>query len=219
MATRNIVPRADGEGGIGTADKSWKEGHFTKVYLSEVSSTASENVAAIHAVQYTGDTATNTASILDASGNTTFPGTLTAAKVYNAVYNDYAELFEKGEDTEPGDIIALDYTGGTERYVKATADSKVIVGVHSGEFAQIIGGKAASLEENLKQYIPVGLAGRVWVKAEGDIQPGDYIGPGDSPGIGIKKKSGSVVGIALTKPQDGKVRILIRIGEKQCLIV
>lgn len=216
MATRNIVPRTDEEGGIGTAEKRWKEGHFASVETSEVHSTAGTGVTAITVVQYTGDTATNTASVLDASGNTTFPGTLTASKVYNAVYNDYAELFEKGEETEPGDIIALDSTSDTERYVKATRSSKVIVGVHSGEFAQIIGGKEKSLEENLQSHIPVGLAGRVYVKVEGDVHPGDNIGPGNTPGIGVKTTSGPVVGIALTEPQDGKVRILIRIGEITC---
>lgn len=219
MATRSIVPRMNGEGGIGTADKRWNEchfneGHFNRVHLAEMSSTASEGVEAITVTQYTGDIAMNAASILDTNGNTSFPGTLTADKVYNAVYNDYAEFFEKGEETEPGDIIALDCTEGSERYVKATAASKVIIGVHSDEFAHIIGGKGTSLEENMKHYIPIGLAGRVWVKAEGDIHPGDYIGIGNTPGIGIKKETGKIVGVALTKNKDGKVRILIRIGEK-----
>jgi hypothetical protein len=40
MATRNIVPRANGEGGIGTAEKHWGAGHFDELpnwqeYLSE----------------------------------------------------------------------------------------------------------------------------------------------------------------------------------------
>jgi len=34
MPTRNIVPRSDGEGKIGTANKKWNEGHFNKVYSS-----------------------------------------------------------------------------------------------------------------------------------------------------------------------------------------
>ncbi len=33
MATRNIVPRASGEGGIGTAAKKWLYGYFEKIYL------------------------------------------------------------------------------------------------------------------------------------------------------------------------------------------
>lgn len=50
----------------------------------------------------------------DAEGNVTLTGTLTAAKVYNAVYNDYAEFFPRGDDTQRGDIIALDETSGKE---------------------------------------------------------------------------------------------------------
>jgi hypothetical protein len=32
MPTRNIVPRANNEGKIGTANKKWNEGHFGKVF-------------------------------------------------------------------------------------------------------------------------------------------------------------------------------------------
>jgi hypothetical protein len=46
----------------------------------------------------------------DANGNVVLTGTLTATKVYNAVYNDYAEFFPRGGDTQRGDIIALDET-------------------------------------------------------------------------------------------------------------
>jgi hypothetical protein len=34
MATRNIVPRATGEGGIGTAAKHWGNGYFDNVNLN-----------------------------------------------------------------------------------------------------------------------------------------------------------------------------------------
>lgn len=64
----------------------------------------------------------------DAEGNVTLTGTLTAAKVYNAVYNDYAEFFPRGEDTQRGDIIALDETSGKEQYSKATSRSQCVVG-------------------------------------------------------------------------------------------
>ncbi len=36
MATRNIVPRATGEGGIGTAAKKWLAGYFTNLYLGSI---------------------------------------------------------------------------------------------------------------------------------------------------------------------------------------
>ena len=33
MATRNFVPRADGEGGIGTSAKAWLNGYFDNLYV------------------------------------------------------------------------------------------------------------------------------------------------------------------------------------------
>ena len=45
-------------------------------------------------------------------------GDISAQRVYDAVYNDYAELMPRGEQTEPGDIIALDTGSQTERYIK-----------------------------------------------------------------------------------------------------
>lgn len=95
----------------------------------------------------------------DAEGNVTLTGTLTAAKVYNAVYNDYAEFFPRGEDTQRGDIIALDETSGKEQYSKATSSSLCVVGVHTEDFASIIGGRTLSpgddiLKTNLPRISP-----------------------------------------------------------------
>jgi hypothetical protein len=121
--------------------------------------------------------------LLDESGNASFPGTLTASSVYNAVWNDYAEFFEKGEETEPGDIIALDETSQVERYVKATEKSKLVVGIHSNTYGHIIGG-AVSIEESEKTNIPVGLTGRVYVKFKGKSILGEAVVPSDTPGVG-----------------------------------
>ena len=126
----------------------------------------------------------------DASGNVSITGTLTAGKVYNAYYNDYAEYFERGGETETGDIIALDETDtAVERYIKATKDSKCVVGVQSGEYAQIIGGKPnadgeTTQEYLLKKYIPVAVAGRVHVKFRGLATVGMLVVPSEYPGVG-----------------------------------
>lgn len=56
--------------------------------------------------------------LLDSNHNTTFPGVLTASRVVNAQYNDYAEFFERGEETEAGDIIALDLSSDEENMLK-----------------------------------------------------------------------------------------------------
>lgn len=160
------------------------------------------------------------ATLLDYAHNTYFPGVLTASRVVNAQYNDYAEFFERGEETEAGDIIALDLSSDEERYVKATPKNRVIVGIHSDEYAHIIGGeKGKTLEENLKNFIPVALAGRVHVKVSGVVYKGDRIIISDSmPGIGVSLDNNSisdrqVIGIALENKYNlgtGKIRILLK---------
>lgn len=158
--------------------------------------------------------------LLDASHNTSFPGVLTASRVVNAQYNDYAEFFERGEETEAGDIIALDLSSDEERYVKATPKNNVIVGIHSDEYAHIIGGeKGKTLEENLKNFIPVALAGRVHAKVSGVVYKGDRIVISNGmPGIGIALTNNStstkqVIGIALENKYNlgiGKIRLLLK---------
>lgn len=125
----------------------------------------------------------------DASGNVVLTGTLTATQVFNAVYNDYAEFFPRGGDTERGDIIACDETSTREQYVKATDKSLCVVGVHSEEFAQIIGGLQVEegkgvMETNIRQFIPVAMAGRVHVKYFGKAIVGTKVVPSEIPGVG-----------------------------------
>lgn len=125
----------------------------------------------------------------DESGNVVLTGTLTATQVFNAVYNDYAEFFPRGEDTERGDIIACDEASTREQYVKATDKSLCVVGVHSEEFAQIIGGLQVEdgkgvMETNIRQFIPVAMAGRVHVKYFGKAVVGTKVVPSEIPGVG-----------------------------------
>ena len=116
--------------------------------------------------------------------------------VYNAVYNDYAEFFPRGEATEPGDIVALDLTADHESYIKATATSKIVAGVHSDEYAMLIGGDKVDdgnyVEKNLVNYIPVSLAGRVMCKVTGPVHRGDTIIVSDIPGVGIATDDESI---------------------------
>ena len=110
--------------------------------------------------------------------------------VTGAVYNDYAEFFPRGEATEPGDIVALDLSADHESYIKATATSKIVAGVHSDEYAMLIGGDKAGdgedyVKKNLINFIPVSLAGRVMCKVTGPVHRGDTIIVSDIPGVGI----------------------------------
>ena len=138
---------------------------------------------------FNGSTADFTSRIIElSSGTITVSGNLTANAVFNAVWNDYAEFFPRGEETEPGDIIALDVDSQEEKYVKATKDSILIVGSHSNTFGHLIGGENPPdgqdfLEYNLPKFIPVGLAGRVNVKFKGKSKKGYPVTISDVPGV------------------------------------
>lgn len=150
-------------------------------------------------------------------------GDINAKRVYDAVYNDYAELMPRGEKTEPGDIIALDTNSQNERYVKATNLSDRIAGIHTDEYAMLIGGNKVKegqdfLEENLPFFIPVSLVGRVHAKVVGPVHTGDCIVLSETPGVGRAISScesfpaTKIVGYACegddrTEPRLVKVRV------------
>ena len=138
------------------------------------------------------------------------------SSVYNAVYNDYAEFFPRGEATEPGDIVALDLSSDHESYIKATATSKIVAGVHSDEYAMLIGGDKVDdgnyVEKNIEKYIPVSLCGRVFCKCVGKIRRGDTIVVSDIPGVGRAKlpndyvENTQIVGYAVDEDLTEEIR-------------
>lgn len=155
-------------------------------------------------------------------GDLVVNGTITATKVYGSVWNDYAEWYDRGEQTQPGDIISLDPYSDAEKYVKARAGSRV-VGVHSDSFGHIIGGDTcipAGMDYeswNREIKIPVGVSGRVFVNVIGPVKKGDIIYlHSELAGIGTTEKSDGMpsVGFAVTSKSDvgiGKVRINIEL--------
>lgn len=132
--------------------------------------------------------------------------------ITNAVWNDYAERFEKPVDleTEPGDIIALDKSTETEMYKLAEEGDSNIVGVHSDEYGMLIGGVADDEEYNKEHFIPVGMIGRVRTKVIGPIHKGDRIVPSNIPGIGRVFENGdnmfAIVGFATETNLDPNVK-------------
>lgn len=151
-------------------------------------------------------------------------GEVTATKVYNAVWNDYAEFYERGEYTEAGDIIGLNPNSNKEEYIKATNPS-MCVGVHSDEYGHLIGGEQAPegkdfVEYNMNKFIPVGLVGRVKTKIIGKISIGDKIVLSDIPGVGRKFIKGiddseNIIGMAVENKTDesiSRIRAHLRMG-------
>ena len=150
-------------------------------------------------------------------------GAFTATAVYNAVWNDYAEFFPRGEETEAGDFIALSLDSDNEVYVKATKETSKSVGIHSDSFGHLIGGEDAPdgqdfVEYNLPKYIPVGLVGRVRANIVGEVKKGDFIVISDIPGVGraFNKETDSyvdIIGMACESSSEKDIkRIKVKLG-------
>lgn len=142
------------------------------------------------------------------NGALTCSGTFSSTKVFNAVWNDYAELFEKEDySVEAGDILAW----GDNGVLKASKENaSTVVGVYSDTYGHLLGGKEGnSEEENLVDFAPVGLSGRVYVKVKGTIKKGDLITASDIPGVGEKAETyvpGTVIGKALESYSGEEVK-------------
>lgn len=124
-----------------------------------------------------------------------YSGHFYATRIYNAVYNDYAEYFEKDEPLEPGDVVMTNPEG--EGYVKSTYEDRgLVVGVVSDDYAHCIGGRGDGGDD--EDFAPIGMAGRVRVKVTGDIKKGDLLIPSHIPGVGMKgKETGCIFAKAL----------------------
>ena len=106
-------------------------------------------------------------------------GSLKPNRVYNAVYNDFAELFpcdvEKVKCV-PGDVLMLDISSDKETYIKSIENAKCVAGVVSDTYGYLMGGDdTLPPEEQAKRFIPIGLAGRVNVNVIGHVQKGDKL--------------------------------------------
>lgn len=139
-------------------------------------------------------------------------------RVHDAVWNDYAEFFEKYDPelkVNAGDVIAL--VDG--KYGLATQENaRLCVGVCSDTFGHILGGETGlTIEQNMEKYIPVGIAGRVRVKVYGTVMPGDLLTISPYEGIAMSScvSRGKIIGKALERKDDlgiGMIKMLIALG-------
>lgn len=143
-------------------------------------------------------------------GTTITADVITANKVYGAIWNDYAEWFEKenvNDTFDFGDICSWNENG----VVLSSPSDVRIVGVVSNTYGHILGGfPLADMEENSKHFVPIGLTGRVNVKVKGAVKVGDLI---ISAGNGIGKVDNNasiqqVVGKALESSNDENVKLI-----------
>ena len=158
---------------------------------ADTSSSSSSTSAIAGISTYTGTT--------DPTGTTrvNIDGYVYATKVYNAVFNDYAECFNNDKlvyrDVR-NRIVELDDNGNT---VLATENSTNVIGVVSDSYGHMLGGT----EEDIicSNKLPIGLSGVLYVDA---IEPVDIKNKGKfvvSAGDGYAKvdenpKLGTIVG-------------------------
>lgn len=102
--------------------------------------------------------------------NITAGGTISATKIYNAVYNDLAEGYIPGEHLKPGMIVEIREDG---KVYKSSALSNAIVGVVSDEYAECYGATEEEIASGKK--VAVGLIGKIHVDVLGPIKIGQKV--------------------------------------------
>lgn len=181
-------------------------GWIVSVNGSEVAKVTINNN--VKTISITGDTSVT--GNLSTSGNITATGTITGSKIYNAVYNDGAEWYEKFnylEEFMPGTVIAK-VPGSSNRYSESkSSNRRLVVGVCSDSYGHILGGEELdNMEDNNKKFIPVAMYGRVKVRCTGDVEEGDLLIPSESMN-GVAERGnipGMVIGKALESCHTNK---------------
>lgn len=130
------------------------------------------------------------------SARLNYSGYLYATRVYNAIYNDYAECFLPDDsliyDNHKHRIVQINKNGKVEL---GTYNSKTVVGIISEQYGYLLGGSQEEIDSGLK--IPVGLAGTLMVDSEekvNDSHLGYFIGSSGNGKAVITEEHGCIVG-------------------------
>lgn len=96
-----------------------------------------------------------------------YDGYFYATRVYNAVYNDYAELFHC---IRPVSVGHLAYA--TKKGVTCVGKPKTAIGIVSDCYGHLLGGEGDPDDPN---FVPIAVAGRVPLEIKGNIEIGDMV--------------------------------------------
>lgn len=117
----------------------------------------------------------------DGTERCNYNGYFYATKMFNAVYNDFAECFTPVEELKyveaKNRIVQINDDGKIEL---GTPKSKRVIGIISDNYGYLLGGSEEEINNGSK--IPVGLAGTLWVDAEDDVvfsNIGDFVCSGN----------------------------------------
>lgn len=96
-----------------------------------------------------------------------YDGYFYATRVYNAVYNDYAELFPCAKSISVGHLAYA-----TEDGLTCAGKPKTAVGIVSDCYGHLLGGEGNPDDPN---FVPIAVAGRVPLEIKGNIKIGDMV--------------------------------------------
>ena len=134
---------------------------------------------------------------------TTGSGSQWYGTAFNATSTDVAENYsDVNDDLAPGDLVALDPSGGVKAITKADAsNSNNLFGVISTSPGVTLSGIGEDGTTDLSNPKPVALTGRIPTNvnaSNGNIAVGDYLTISSTPGVAAKATgAGMVIGRAL----------------------
>ncbi|MCB0835229.1 MAG: hypothetical protein KDE26_03415 [Bacteroidetes bacterium] len=115
---------------------------------------------------------------------------------------------------EPGDVVLIDPTDPKGVLLSDQPYNKMAIGIYSGANG-VKPGMILSQEGVLDGDIPVAIAGQVYVKVTGKVNPGDLLTSSNIPGHAMKAKNykkafGAIIGKAIsTNDENGFALVLI----------
>ncbi|HEV8433682.1 MAG TPA: hypothetical protein VGR95_09720 [Thermoanaerobaculia bacterium] len=130
------------------------------------------------------------------TGDITTSGTITGAKVINAVFQDVAEWVPATEVLPPGTVVVLNPAKGSEVGPSKTAYDTTVAGVVSAHPGIVLGTEAADKAQ-------IATTGRVRVKVDASrnrIRVGDLLVTSDVAGTAMRSVPVDVAGIQMHRP-------------------
>lgn len=157
----SFYPLVNETGYLGRQAYKWL-GVIAKTFYGDLNGTAANTNAIATIPVYTGTTTPTSTTRVNINGY------VYATKMYNAVYNDYAECFIPKEN--------LKYEEIKNRIVEIDNDGKIgiasklsirVIGIVSDKYGYLLGGSEEDVISNKK--IPVGLSGTLYVYTNDDL--------------------------------------------------
>lgn len=143
----------------------------------------------------------NTIVFRDSNGDFS-AGVISATSTY-AQYADLAELYLADADYEPGTVVIF---GGAAEVTECIRDNDhTVAGVVSTD-------PALTMNSDLENGIAIALTGRVPVKVDGDVNPGDLLVTSQKKGYAMvnnNARSGTILGKAISRISENLVEVLI----------